>query len=78
MKRIKLTSRENRILIMVRIYKARYDVSEITKLQAIMLKNPGLLAKKYRKLMEYPNTLARMLLGYKDEVEGKGRNFSLV
>ncbi|SDS68735.1 hypothetical protein SAMN05444162_2027 [Paenibacillaceae bacterium GAS479] len=59
------------------VYKARYDVSEIAKLQAIMLKNPGLLAKEYRNLMEYPNTLTRMLLGYKDEVEGRGRNYLL-
>lgn len=59
------------------VYKARYDVSEIAKLQAIMLRNPELPAKEYRKLMEYPNTLVRMLLGYKDEVEGRGRNYSL-
>lgn len=60
------------------VHKARYDISEIAKLQAVMLRNPNLSAMEYRKLMEYPNTLARMLLGYKDEVEGRGRNFSLM
>lgn len=60
------------------IYRARYDVSEMAKLQAIMLRNPYLSAMEYRKLMEYPNMLARMLLGYKDEVEGRGRNYSLM
>jgi hypothetical protein len=59
------------------VYKARYDVSEMVKLQGIMLRNPDLKATEYRKLMEYPNTLTRMLLGYKDELEGRGRNFSL-
>lgn len=59
------------------VHKTRYDVSEIAKLQAVMLRNPNLSAMEYRKLMEYPNTLARMLLGYKDEVEGRGRNYSL-
>ncbi|QDH21403.1 DUF3800 domain-containing protein [Saccharibacillus brassicae] len=60
------------------VYKSRYDVSEIAKLQAIMWRNPDLSAKEYRKLMGYPNTLVRMLLGYKDEVEGRGRNYSLI
>ncbi|MEC0208058.1 DUF3800 domain-containing protein [Paenibacillus ehimensis] len=60
------------------VHKIRYDVSEMAKLQAIMLRNPDLRAKEYRELMEYPNTLTRMLLGYKDEVEGRGRNFSLL
>ncbi|MCP1424125.1 hypothetical protein J3D43_002641 [Paenibacillus xylanexedens] len=51
---------------------------QIAKLQAIMLRNPDLPAKEYRKLMEYPNTLVRMLLGYKNEVEGSGRNYPLI
>lgn len=59
------------------VYKARYDISEMLRLQGIMLRNPDLKAMEYRKLMEYPNTLTRMLLGYKDELEGRGRNFSL-
>ncbi|MFM9280609.1 hypothetical protein [Paenibacillus jiagnxiensis] len=60
------------------IHKTRYDVAEMIKLQAIRLKNPGLASRDYRLLMEYPNSRFRMLLGYIDELEGKGRNSFLL
>jgi len=59
------------------VYKTQYDVKEMIRLQSILQRYPGKGTREYRLLMEYPNTRMRMLLGYKDEIEGKGRNCCL-
>jgi len=60
------------------MYKAVYDSNEIYKLQKLLLENPGLSTKDCRLEMGYPNTQLQMLFGYKNEIEGKGRNYSLI
>jgi hypothetical protein len=60
------------------IHKTQYDMAEMNRLQAIRLRNPQLTTKEYRLLMEYPNSRFRMLLGYIDEADGKGRNAFLL
>ena len=60
------------------IHQTQYDVAEMNRLQAIRLRNPDLTSKDYRMLMEYPNSRFRTLLGYLDELEGRGRNTFLV
>lgn len=60
------------------IHQTRYDMGEMNRLQAIRLRNPDLASKDYRMLMEYPNSRFRTLLGYLDELEGRGRNTFLV
>ncbi|MCS7459196.1 DUF3800 domain-containing protein [Paenibacillus doosanensis] len=59
-------------------YKTKYDIGEMIRLQSILLHYPNRSTRDYRKLMEYPNTRLRMLLGYKDEIEGRGRNSFLL
>ncbi|MDQ8735038.1 DUF3800 domain-containing protein [Paenibacillus sp. LHD-38] len=56
------------------VYKTQFDIKEMTRLQTILLNHPDRTTRDYRELMEYPNTRLRMLLGYKDEIEGRGRN----
>lgn len=46
-------------------------------LREIMLKNPDLETKEYRKLIEYPNARLRMLQGYMDEILVGDRNASI-
>lgn len=53
--------------------KTKYDVSEMTKLAQIRAMHPNETTKFYRKKMGYPRQL-RKLLGYIDELDGKGRN----
>jgi len=60
------------------VHMTQYDIAEMNRLQAIRLKNPNLTTMEYRKLMEYPNSRFRALLGYLDELDGKGRNTFLV
>ncbi|WP_224726336.1 hypothetical protein [Paenibacillus vietnamensis] len=60
------------------IYQTQYDLVEMNRLQAIRLRNPDLTTKDYRMLMEYPNSRFRMLLGYLDELELRGRNAFLL
>lgn len=48
------------------------------KVQAILAKNPDITTKDLRQLLEYPNTMLRLLLGYKDQVTGIGRNTFLL
>jgi hypothetical protein len=60
------------------VYKTKYDIVEMARLQSILLRNPKLSTREYRVLMEYPNTRLRMLLGYKDEIAGRGRNSFLM
>lgn len=56
------------------VHKTKYDVAEMNKLNGIMLRNPDFRGKELRKAMEYSNNQLRMLLGYKDEIMGIGRN----
>lgn len=60
------------------VHKMQYDISEMNKLQTILLRNPDLTNKEYRQLMEYSNSRFRMLMGYLDELDGKGRNSFLL
>lgn len=50
--------------------KTKYDVSEMTKLAQIRLEHPGAETKVYREKMRQ----LRKLLGYLDELDGRGRN----
>ncbi|MNC16780.1 hypothetical protein D3C76_206660 [compost metagenome] len=60
------------------VYKSQYDTKEMTKLNSILLEYPHKPTRDYRELMGYPNTRLRMMLGYKDELEGRGRNYFLL
>lgn len=60
------------------VYKTQYDIKEMARFQSILLRYPDRSIQEYRKLMEYPNARIRMLLGYKDEIEGRGRNSYLL
>ncbi|HHW38045.1 MAG TPA: DUF3800 domain-containing protein [Bacillales bacterium] len=59
------------------VYKTQYDLQEMGKFREIMLRNPHLDAKEYRKLIEYPNARLRMLQGYFDEITTGDRNISI-
>lgn len=59
------------------IHKTQFDVREMKKLSSFLHEYPGEYSSVYRKLMGYPNTRLRMLWGYKDELEGVGRNAHL-
>ncbi|TSI05289.1 DUF3800 domain-containing protein [Lysinibacillus sp. BW-2-10] len=53
--------------------KTKYDVSEMAKLAQVRAMYPNETTKFYRVQMGYPRQL-RKLLGYIDELDGKGRN----
>lgn len=53
--------------------KVKYDVLEMAKLAQIRLEYPDATTKVYREKMGYKRQL-RKLLGYIDELDGKGRN----
>jgi hypothetical protein len=59
-------------------FKTQEDIKEMTKLNTLMITNPALSTKDLRLLMEYPNTRKNTLLGYKDEIQGVGRNTFLL
>lgn len=54
--------------------KTRYDIQEMNRLQRLRLDYPDETTKFYREKMEYTNRELRILLGYMDEIDGKGRN----
>lgn len=56
------------------IDKTAYDIKEMNRLQGIMIKYPSQTTQFYREKMEYNNRELRKLLGYIDEISGKGRN----
>ena len=60
------------------VHKTDFDIQEMIKMQAILAKNPDITTKELRQLLEYPNTMLRLLLGYKDQVTGIGRNTFLL
>lgn len=69
-KRVQLSSYLSEFIV----YKAQYDIQEMSKLNRLMLANPDWKTKQLREAMEYSNNRLRILLGYKDEISGKGRN----
>lgn len=60
------------------VYKTNYDVQEIVKIQSLIVKDPTIGTKELREKLGYPNTMLRVLLGYKDQISGKGRNHFLL
>lgn len=54
------------------IFKTQYDINEMTKI--LSLKEENNTTKKLREKMNYSNNRLRMLLGYLDQLNGKGRN----
>lgn len=56
------------------VYKTEYDINEIVKIQNILSRNSEISTKELRERIEYPNTMLKMLLGYKDQISGYGRN----
>lgn len=59
------------------VYKSKYDIGEIVRMQKIIQENPLISTKDLRESMGYPNTRLNQLLGYKDQISGAGRNFFL-
>lgn len=53
-------------------FKTQFDVNEMTKISNI--KRPSDTTKDIRRRMGYTNNQLRMLLGYLDQLNGKGRN----
>lgn len=60
------------------VHKTDFDIQEMIKIQAILAKNPDITTKELRQVLEYPNTMLRLLLGYKDQIIGIGRNTFLL
>ncbi|OIJ14890.1 hypothetical protein BKP35_05500 [Anaerobacillus arseniciselenatis] len=54
------------------VFKTQYDVGEMTKISNIKLPNES--TKDLRIKLGYTNNQLRMLLGYLDQLNGKGRN----
>lgn len=59
-------------------YKTAYDLQEMVRIQKVMLENPSISLKELRLKVGYPNTMLNMLIGYKDQIEGRGRNYSII
>ncbi|WP_244374798.1 hypothetical protein [Anoxybacillus flavithermus] len=59
-------------------YKAAYDVQEMTRIQKVMLADSPESLKELRKKVNYPNTMLNTLIAYKDQIEGRGRNYSII
>lgn len=59
-------------------YKTEFDIKEMTRLQKMMIENPTFTTKQLRESMGYTNNCLRMILGYKDQIQGKGRNSFLL
>jgi hypothetical protein len=55
-------------------FKTQFDIKEMIKLNEIMRENPTFRGKDLRLAMGYTNNQLRQLLGYKDELNGLGRN----
>jgi hypothetical protein len=60
------------------VHKTSFDIQEISKVQDIILRNPDISTKELREMLGYPNTILRLLLGYKDQLSGFGRNTFLI
>jgi hypothetical protein len=59
------------------VHKTQYDLIQMGMLRNKMLEHPSLTSKEYRKLMEYPNSCLRMLLGFIDEIKYGDRNINI-
>ncbi|USK62440.1 DUF3800 domain-containing protein [Peribacillus asahii] len=60
------------------VHKTSFDIQEMNKIQKILLENPTITTKELREKLEYPNTMLRQLLGYKDQINNIGRNTFLL
>lgn len=60
------------------IHKANYDIEEMIKIQRILVEYPEISTRDLRIMLQYPNTRLRQLLGYKDQINGIGRNTYLL
>ncbi|MEK4137382.1 DUF3800 domain-containing protein [Kurthia sp. FSL E2-0154] len=56
------------------IYKTRYDIQEMGKLEKLRLQNPEQDTRFYREQMGYKTRQLKTLQGYIDELNGLGRN----
>lgn len=56
------------------VHKTQFDLKQMGLLREIMLRNPDLDTKAYRKLIKYPNARLRMVQGYIDEITLDDRN----
>ncbi|MGO0058870.1 DUF3800 domain-containing protein [Brevibacillus fluminis] len=54
--------------------KTQFDIKEMIRLEKFRLNKPGLSTKDYRLAMGYTNGQLKMIQGYIDELNGKGRN----
>lgn len=54
--------------------KTKFDMKEIIRLEKIRLDKPGQTTKEYRIEMGYKNSQLKMIQGYIDELDGRGRN----
>lgn len=54
------------------VFKTQFDINEMTKISSV--RNPMDTTKDIRLKMVYSNNQLRMLLGYLDQLSGKGRN----
>lgn len=59
------------------IYKSNFDLQELLRIQPIVHANAEISIKELQNLVEYPSALRRLLIGYKDLIEGRGRNYYL-
>ncbi|WP_181833290.1 DUF3800 domain-containing protein [Bacillus taeanensis] len=61
------------------VYKTQFDIQEMNRLQKILLENENIEdTKQLRKLLGYGNSQVRTFLGYKNEIEGRGRNYKFI
>lgn len=60
------------------VYKANYDLKEIIKLQQILATQENYSLQQIRKSMNYSNKFQKQLIGYLDQIKGKGRNYYLL
>lgn len=56
------------------VHKTSFDIQEMVKIQKIISEIPNIKTKELRKKLGYPNSLLRLLLGYRDQLNGEGRN----
>lgn len=59
------------------VHKTQHDIQQMGLLREILLKNPNLETKEYRRLIEYQNARLRMLQGYIDEILVGDRNANI-
>lgn len=55
-------------------YKTQFDIKEMIRLEKFRNEYPRQTTKLYREAMGYKNSQLKMIQGYIDELDGKGRN----